>query len=546
MGYSYDNLEDFLLLNLLRHELYHIYFGYRTSDYYCNLINFNIENNSLLNGIFNSIEDTRIESYLDRKEFIKLNGIFLLNLFLSMKGREIDYSNPLLLLKLLSGYMPEIKYLNLGEKSSSFRDIAQAYTKIKQSSPEMLARLGVYIYNLIKNVSNISELNRNLIIELIVSIPDALGEGGSGEGNSTGPSNESDRNIGEGSSGKNKDRESRARHGISSKSPARSSAPEKSQGSGVGGQGSSPGQKKPSSGDGGNGKAGKNAGAEPENGVDQSSLERSIDQLIETLIDLMSGDFFGVHIVPSGEGNSYSPGMNLTLPQKTDRDFMLRVMSTYNPRRDVEKLLRILKMRGSVSAPEGDFDPANAPFIYNSIFTGFPPLYTRSGRVYPDIDFLILIDQSGSTSEYKTKIAEFVARFLILIDAFNRHAPFKLSTGVIGFGGGISIYKTFKTPIEMVTLQPVADGGTPLYFALDMLGSFKFSRLTAVLVVSDGIFPPNEYNWSIKQKYKFPLILITTNINHSEFFDTSIFLKSWSDVYDAVLAFLGDVLKGLK
>jgi len=134
-----------------------------------------------------------------------------------------------------------------------------------------------------------------------------------------------------------------------------------------------------------------------------------------------------------------------------------------------------------------------------------------------------------------------------LINAFKRHAPFKLSTGVIGFGGGISIYKTFKTPLEMVTLQPVADGGTPLYYALDRLDDFKFSRLTAVLVVSDGVFPSTEYNWPVKQKYKFPLILITTNVTHNAFFDTSIILSSWSDVYEAVLAFLEGLLKkGLK
>ncbi|MGB9747850.1 MAG: hypothetical protein ACPLXM_13070, partial [Bacteroidales bacterium] len=169
-GFYFDGIEDFLFLNLLRHELYHIYFEYRTPEYYLGLLNMDIKDTELLWDIFNVIEDTRIESYINRREFVRLNGIFFLNILIHLKEGNLSYSDPIVFLKLLSGYRTEVKYLMMSTRNREFMDIAQSFTKIKFSSPENLARLGFYIYHRLISMKNLKDPFEDFIKQFLTDL----------------------------------------------------------------------------------------------------------------------------------------------------------------------------------------------------------------------------------------------------------------------------------------------------------------------------------------------------------------------------------------
>ncbi|MGC9147620.1 MAG: hypothetical protein ACP5GL_07440 [Infirmifilum sp.] len=543
-GFYFDGIEDFLFLNLLRHELYHIYFEYRTPEYYLGLLNMNIKDTELLWDIFNVIEDTRIESYINRREFVRLNGIFFLNILIYLKEGNLSYSDPIVFLKLLSGYRTEVKYLMMSTRNREFMDIAQSFTKIKFSSPENLARLGFYIYNRLISMKDLKDPFEDFIKQFltdlsgIVLTPDGgehpeeqyNGYNGAdeGEGEDQEQGKQGDQGSG-GSDGPVEGQEEPEENGEGGGSGGAGSGED--QGDGGAGSGAVKGEVSDARGScpGGN-SGGQEAGG---SGVDIDGLIRGVIEMIkETVLPISAGNF-----------NGYSPGPGLDIPPPEELGYILSVMEEYNPSKDISTLIKLLKNRGEVSSEEGDFNPGMAPYIYNSIFLGYPQLYFRSGRVYPDLDLVILVDQSGSTADEKEEIANFTARLLILADRYSRHAPFKIHTAVVGFGENTFLYKDFKTPLENVTLYPRAFGGTPLYSALDRLKELRYTRFTAVVVVSDGIFPENEYNYEVKEKYRFPIYLITTEHEHHEFFDGCIRLKDWGETYRGLLEIIRSVLR---
>ena len=510
-------LKDYLIFNVLKHELSHIVFGFRDPDYYLSLIGYDSKkfNTELLNEIVNVVEDTRIESQWNRVDFLKYHGYFYLSLLLDLK--ENKNVAPLLILRMLSGYMTEQKYLEIGLLDKNFINIAQGFIKIKVSSDMDLAKLILYIYNFLSTNIDLNKYSERIIEIFLENLEDQLNSPSNCNGNfgsdTTKSKNKNGHRSGQG--GKTGQHEGEQ----AGSEPEKNAEPEKN-----------------------------NKDSQPKNkqGEKGSEIDEKIDRLIRELIDNIILN--GIPIKYGTLGSSYGPGTGLEVPPPSERGYILEVMSKYNPNNDIKKLVDYLKIKGEKYSEEGDLDPDLAKEIYGNIFLGYPYIYKKPGKLYPDIDFVLLIDQSGSTIEddMYLKIAEFVAKFLILIEGYNKvNIMFKIRTALIGFGiddGNICLYKDFNTPIETVTLYPRADGGTPLGEALDKINSLNFKKYTPIIVVSDGEFSEAEYNYKLKEKYKFPIILITTNVKNHGFFDKIITLDSWNNVFDAFLSYLKSVI----
>jgi len=510
------SLKDYLIFNVLKHELSHIVFGFKDPSYYLSLIDYDSKkfNTELLKEIVNVVEDTRIESQWNRVDFLKTHGYFYLSLLLDLKKNK--NVTPLLILTMLSGYMTEQKYLEIGLLDKNFINIAQGFIKIKVSSDRDLAKFILYIYNFLSTNSELNKYSERIIKIFLENLEDQLNSSSNCNGNSESTDTTKSKNKkGHRSSqgGKTGQREGKQ----AGSEPEKNAEPEKNN---------------------------KDSQPRDKQGEKGSEIDEKIDRLIRELIDNIILNGFPIEYATPG--TSYGPGTGLEVPPPSEKGYILEIMSKYNPNNDIKKLIDYLKMRGEKYSEEGDLDPDLAREIYGNIFFGYPLIYKKPGRIYPDLDIVILIDQSGSTSEddMYLRITEFVAKMLILINKYNAvNTMFKIHTAVVGFGEDIYLYKDFSTPLETVTLYPRAYGGTPLKKALDKVNSLKIKKYTPILVVSDGIFSEAEYNYKLKEKYKFPIILITTYEKNHSFFDKVITLDSWDDVFDALLFYLKSVIE---